>query len=211
MRSLVLRKVMIVLLAAGALGGCRHLQSGSSSSTSSPAPVAGKLEIRNNALSLLCDLLEDEKNLSKLLLIKRETDELDRLVKNISSFAGAGVKELKQVAKADPSLNLKALALPSGETAAREAIAKTKASALLHSSGTDFEFNLLLTQIQALSYGTHLARIAAENEPDANRARQFSDLAAEMQRLYEETVRLLRARAVPVTQDRKVKPGPATR
>jgi hypothetical protein len=200
MRPSVLCKFVALLLAAGVLGGCRHLQSNSPSS--SPERVAGKLEIRNNAASLLYDLLEDEKNLSKLLIIKRETDELDRLVKSISSFAAAGVKELKRVAKADPSLSLTTLALPSGETATREAIAKAKASALLHSSGADFEFKLLLTQVQALNYGAHLARIAAENEPDPNRSRQFSDLGAEMQRLYEETVHLLRARASPARQRR---------
>jgi hypothetical protein len=101
------------------------------------------------------------------------------------------------MAKDDPSLALESLALPSGEVATRKAIAKTKASSLLHSSRTDFEFKLLLTQVEALSYGLHLAKVAAEHEPNAERSRRFSDLGAEMERLYQETARLLQARAVP--------------
>jgi hypothetical protein len=180
----------------GVLSGCQTLERDSSPKP----PVAGNLETRNNAASLLYDLLEDEKQLSKILLIKRETDELDRLVKGISSFAAAGVKELNQMRKADPSLDLKAVALPSGEVATREAISKTKANSLLHSSGTDFEFNLLLTQVQALNYGAHLARIAAATESSAERSRQFSDLGAEMQRLYDQTIGLLHARAAPASR-----------
>ena len=201
MRRLVMLRLTVLLLASAVLSGCRSL----APSPSPLAAVAGKLQTRNNAASLLYDLLEDEQNLSKLLLIKRETDELDRLVKNISSSAAAGVKELKRMSKADPTLDLKALALPSGEVATRKAISKSKASSLLHSSGADFEFKLLLTQVQALNYGAHLTRIAAENEPNPEHAREFSALGAEMERLYQQTVHLLQERAVPVSRERSTR------
>lgn len=55
-----------------------------------------------------------------------------------------------------------------------------------------FEFQLLLTQAEALSYGLHLAQVAAENEPQTERAREFSSLSAELEQLYEQVLALLR-------------------
>src|ERR1700759_2766085 len=60
------------------------------------------LQTRNNALALLDDLLNDEKNLSKLLIVKRNSDELGRLVENISKTAGKGAEMIQSIAKNDP-------------------------------------------------------------------------------------------------------------
>ena len=147
---------------------------------------------RNNSLALLDELLNEEKNLSLILLIKRESVELNRLVKNISATAGRGAKRLQALMKRDPTLQLPGNGLPPGEKATREAIAKTKQHALLHSKGAEFEFQLLLTQAEALSYGVHLAQVAAENEPQTERAREFSNLSAELDQLYEQVLALLR-------------------
>lgn len=158
-------------------------------------PAAQAEFVRNNAASLLYDLLNEEKNVSKVLLIKRERDELDRLIKTISTVAGDAVKNLEQLAKSDPTLNLKAPALPAGEKATREAISKTKTSQLLGSSGPEFEFQLLLTQVEALSYGSHLARVAGENSANAAQRNEFSRLSVQLRDLFEQSIALLKAPA----------------
>ena len=81
--------------------------------------------------------------------------------------AAAQGKLLDQLTNADPGLNLHAMNLPPGEQAARYAEAKSKEHELLLSSGPHFEFNLLLTQAEALNYGWHLAKVAAENAPES--------------------------------------------
>jgi hypothetical protein len=40
--------------------------------------------------------------------------------------------------------------------------------------------------------GTHLASVAAENEPQAERAREFSDLSSRLKLLYEQVITRLR-------------------
>jgi len=158
-----------------------------------PPETAKKLAMRNNAASLLDQLLGDEKGAHYILLIKGHREELQQLIKKISATADAGAGELAVMAKIDPALNLHALDLPAGEKATRAAIETTKEHELLFTSGADFEFTLLLTQADALSYGWHLAQIAADNSPDPAEAKAFAAQSNSLQDLYKQTVALMRS------------------
>jgi hypothetical protein len=152
------------------------------------------LSVRNNSLALLADLLGDEKNLSKILIVKHGSDELAKLVKDISQTSGDGAKTLELLVKTDSGLDLKRTNLPPGEAATRKAIAKTKESILLHSKDAEFEFQLLLTQSEGLNYGVHLAMVAAQNEPSAERVRDFLRLSTQLRDLHERVLAMLRAK-----------------
>ena len=80
----------------------------------------------------------------------------------------------------------KRIPLPPGEAATRDAIAATKKKKLLGQSGNEFELTLLLTQAQALSYGWHLAKVAAENEPQPDSARALAGMSEDTEHLYHE-------------------------
>jgi hypothetical protein len=124
------------------------------------------MQVRNNASSLLAQLLDEEKNVSKILIIKHASPEFSGLIKAISTAATDGGKRLKGLAQYDPTLDLTRQDLPAGEKASRDAEGKTEEYDLLFSSGANFEFTLLLTQAQALDYGSHLAKVAADNCAD---------------------------------------------
>jgi len=177
---------------AGIFCGCAQLPK-PAPVKNSPALSAEKLQMRNNSVSLLYDLLGDEKNVSKVLIIKGSRAAMHSLIEAISATTGDGAKRLEQLAKTDPTLNLHALELPPGEKATRDAIAKTEEKELLFSSGENFEFTLLLTQADALSYGWHLAKIAAENSADAAQIREFDSLNVALQDLYKQVVELIRS------------------
>jgi hypothetical protein len=158
------------------------------------APAAsGTAHVRNNAASLLYDLLGDEKNVSKLLIIKRDRPELGNVIKEIAATAGAAHHRLEKLAREDPTLNLKDTALPPGEKATRDAIAKKRAGELLRASGADFELKLLLTQAEALGYAEALAKVAAENEPSPERAKVFTAIGRQMSALHGKVLALLSA------------------
>jgi hypothetical protein len=190
--------ILIALVAACGVFGCRNAPSAAKKTdvpvegTNSVAATDLKTHLRDNCASLLLDLLNDEKNLDKLLIVKRESTGLNQLVKDISAAANAGAKKLEQLAIADHSLHLHAMALPSGEAATRDSISKAKASELLHAKGPEFEFKILLTQIEALNYGTHLAKVAGENESRPDQARQWFALGDELKGLHQRTLTLLR-------------------
>jgi len=178
------------------LCACQSLRSPSGPQTAEAASLEGKNSnspTRKNALALLDDLLGDEKNLSKILIIKHNSDELGKLVEDISKTAGDGAKMLESLAKSEPGLDLKRTDLPPGEAAARKAISKTKEQLLLHSKAAEFQFQLLLTQVEALSYGAHLAMVVADGEANPDRTREFLRLSARLRDLDERVLAMLRA------------------
>ena len=140
---------------------------------------------------MLYQLLNEEKNVSKLLIIKRDSRELNNLIKEISTASDKAADQLKQFSQQDGTLALDVIDLPPGEEATRNAIASTKKKELLGSSGDVFERALLLTQIQALNYAAHLAAVAADNDTNPARSAWLDSLSQEMKRLYSQCVELL--------------------
>jgi len=190
-----MRKFLAMLLAL-ALCGCQSFRSQSREEPTTNATESNnaKLPIRNNTLALLDDLLNDEKNVSKILIIKHNSDELGKLIKDISATAGDGAKTIEEFSKSMGDLDLKRLDLPPGEAATRKAISKTKEHLLLTSKDAEFEFQLLLTQVEALNYGAHLAMVVADSEKDPNGTREFLRLSAQLRDLRERVEAMLRQR-----------------
>jgi hypothetical protein len=185
---------LFLLCSLCACQSLRHSETAPPVESGTPEKSAADLQTRDNALALLDDLLNDEKNVSKVLIIKSNSDELGRLIKNISKTAGNSAVMLESLAKSEPGLDLKKLDLPPGEAAARKAISKEKEHVLLHSKDSEFEFQLLLTQVEALNYGANLALVAAENEPRASNTRELLALSAQLRDLHEQVLAMLRAK-----------------
>jgi hypothetical protein len=189
---------LFALLALCGLSGCQSPQPTTATPERAEPVSSGKKSFdavtRNNSLALLDELLNEEKNLSKILIIKSASPKLKRLVKDISAAAGTNADLLKLLMEKDPSLQLPGNGLPPGEKATRDAISKTKEHLLLHTKGVEFELQLLLTQSEALNYGVHLALVAADNESQPERARQFSSLSTQLKQLHEQVVAMLRTK-----------------
>jgi hypothetical protein len=154
---------------------------------------ANKIEVRNNAASLLADLFHEEKNVDKILIIKHNSPAFGQLIKSISKTAADGENKLEELAKNDKTLNLHALELPPGEKATREAISKTKEHEMLFSTGETFRLDLLLSQTDALDYGSHLAKIAAENSSSPEQEKEFHALDVALKNLFNRVVARIRA------------------
>ncbi len=174
----------ILSLALIAGGGC----------ATAPPPIASAPGIRSNAYSLLYDLLDQQRNVDKLLLVKLEKPELGVLIKAIAAASQQAEDRIRRIAREDRSIRLDATALPEGERETRRAIAHTKTKELLIPFNPDFELTLLLTQFEALSYATHLARIAAEHELDAPRREAMEEIGKRMEDLYRRTFALIQVK-----------------
>ena len=177
-----------MLSAAGVLTGCQSPKAASLSGSSAMRAT------RNNCYSLLHQLLAEEKDVSLLRFIKSERPDVKNLVKRIATTSGTGAKLLEKFAKNDPAIRLDDLRLPSGELGTREAIAATRQKELLSQAGDEFELTLLLTQTEALSYASHLAKVAAANEPQPDHARALAGISEDMANLYHEAFGLLLAK-----------------
>jgi hypothetical protein len=180
-----LRAIGLALLLA-ATGGCR-------TGPPSVTPVGDpSVALRNNAASLLYDLLGDERNVNKLLLIKRESPELRGLITTIASVCAGAQNRLDREAQSDPTLSLKSTDLPPGEDAMRKAESKARASLLLRSGGADFEFHLLFSQAQALGYAEQLALVASRDKSVPGTAEALANISEQMKILHQQVIAMLR-------------------
>ena len=142
--------------------------------------------------ALLDDLLGGEKNVSKLLIIKRDRPELKAIVKQISDKTGKAQKELEKLVKRDAHIDLKNQGLPPAELETRKSISKEKSKALLTEKGDDFELHLLLSQNEALTYGAHLAGTIAKTETDPKRTQFLQQLSRDLLDLHNKVFSMLR-------------------
>lgn len=177
------------------LSGCASFHD-----TSSKTPAQADLPGSSNSplqnkhgYALLYQLLGDEKNVSKLLIIKRERAELRDLIRDIAQRCGTAHEELERIAKADAGLDVKTNGLPAVEIGTRDAIGKAKAKQLLTESGKEFELRLLITQHEALTYGSHLAATVAKSETNPERAQILRRLASDLEVLESRVTSMLLA------------------
>jgi hypothetical protein len=151
----------------------------------------------NHGYALLADLCGNEKDVSKLRLLKRERPELNTLLREIAATNRVAYEALQKFAKSDRALNLKELGLAAEEVAARKAISDFKQNAILSSKGKELELQLLLDQNEALTYGSQLARVIAQAESDSQRRAFLEQLAASLARLQERVLRMLSSAYMP--------------
>ena len=142
--------------------------------------------------ALLDDLLGDEKNVSKLLIIKRDRPELKDLVKSISDKTGKAHKELEKLTKNGAHIDLRNQGLPNAEVETRKSISKEKSKALLAEKGDDFELHLLLTQNEALTYGANLAGTVAKTETEPKRIQFLQQLSGDLSDLRNKVFTMIR-------------------
>ena len=134
-----------------------------------PAPPRAVGAASRHGYALLYQILGQERQVSKLLIIKQERDALETVIDAISEDCGAAYDRLGELAKETPRLDLSDTGLPVAELRTREAIAATRQDQLLAASGRELELQLLLSQNEALTYSAHLADTLARSEPDPAR------------------------------------------
>ena len=183
--KIILPLLAALLSVACVLTGCQ------SPKATPPSPSSAAQATRNNCYSLLHQLLNEQKDVSILRFIKWEHTDVKNLVKRIATTSGTGARLLEEFAKDYSSISLDDIRLPPGELATRDAIGSTKEKELLSQTGDEFQLTLLLTQTEALSYASHLAKVAGENESQPDRARALAGLSEDMQNLYHEVFALL--------------------
>ena len=186
----LIEKILIGGILAGVICGCSSVHSGA---LMAPPAKPTQIQIRNNAASLLYDLLNDEQNVDKVLIVKKASPDVEALIKLIAANAATDRSELGGLATNDPALNLQVMDLPPGETAAREATARTQEHDLLLSTGANFEFNLLYSQAEAQSYGSQLAGVAAKNAERPDEVQTFDHISKDMNQFDQQVLSELRS------------------
>ena len=177
------RRLLAFVLVAASLG-CAS--SGGPSRTQEARASPG------HGYALLYEILGQERQVSRLLVIKGEREALETIIQAIAETCGKAYERLEALGKADPGLELADTGLPSEEVKTRKAIAATRRDQLLAASGRELELQLLLTQNEALTYMVHLADTLSRSESDPARLAFVRDLWKDLTQLQEDVLALVR-------------------
>ena len=175
-----------LLVCALAMTGCVTVQK------VLPTTAWRQARVRNEGYSLLYQLLSQESNVAKILIIKHADQPIADIIKEIASTCGQAKQELDAFYKNDRHLNLALPSLPQVEQQTRAAIESTVTKQLLFSSGKRFEVRLLFTQAEALNYAAHLAQVLHEQEDNPDRKNFLATLSQRCTKLHDRAIDLLK-------------------
>ncbi len=145
----------------------------------------------NDGYSLFYDFCNQESQLSYLLWIKTTPPDIADYAKRISETAKDDMAILKKFGVSDSALRLDKVSLPSFEIDVRKSMADDRKQQLIwKSSGAAFAQAIAMTQSEVTNYGSHVAKILAATEPDADRARAMQKICDKWTALHVEAYKL---------------------
>lgn len=147
---------------------------------------------RNHGYALLYQTIESETKVAQVLTIKRPRPEVADLLRDISAMARDAQDRLVAFAELDDALGYDDHGLPYIEGRTRDLITATTTSAILFNSRRTFEYFMLKSQHEALSYIMHLAQALRELDDDQARQAYLGELAEQAKELHERVVALLK-------------------
>jgi len=144
--------------------------------------------------SLLYFAVSEQKWADKVLLVKFESADLERVVTRIAKYAAALKPRLEDLAKRYPAIHLEPPPPTEVEQRARRAQYHERLRDMLGASGRDFEREMLLTQYASLDELRHLAAVMVEVETGENRRTFWKEVQTEFDAEYGGVLDLLRRR-----------------
>jgi hypothetical protein len=157
-----------------------------------PTTAWRQARVRNEGYSLLYQLLSQENNADKILIIKHADSPIADIIKEIANTCGQARKELDLFHEKDRHLNLEMTHLPEMEQKSRAAIQSTVTKQLLFSSGKTFEVRFLFTQAEAMNYASHLAQVLHDQEENPVRKEFLATLSKRCTTLHDRVMVLLK-------------------
>jgi hypothetical protein len=179
---------LFTLMALGLIAGSGIL-------AASDQALSKEQKDRNGGYYLLHDLLDQEADVDKIMLVKNAPPEIGHFTKTISALASESLATLDKLKSQDSTLNFDKNPLPAIEIEVRKSITDDKEHQLLFGTkGPAFVRALLVSQIQAGNYAKHLAKVLAQHESGDTRA-ALEKMADQWSRQVEKAYSLLESDA----------------
>ncbi len=153
-----------------------------------------KARYRQNGYGLLYKLCEQEQPLDLILIVKTTPKEVGDFLHQVSAAAKQDVNALDELQGHDKALTFAYRGLPQFEEDTRNSIRDDKQHMLLFvDTGSAFTRAILVTQIEAGTYGMNLAKVLAGAEPNAHRAAVVRQIGERWEKLRNRAYALLNA------------------
>ena len=150
-----------------------------------------QFRVRNEGYSILYQLIRQESDVAKILIIKHADRPVAEVIKEIASTCTQAKHDLDSFYEIDPHLSFEMSDLPKVEQQTRAAIESTVTKQLFFSSGKIFESRLLFTQAESLNYAAHLAEVLHDREDNPDRKKFLAAFAHRCTALRAKVITLL--------------------
>lgn len=142
---------------------------------------------------LFHSLADDETNVPMLMIVKHAPKEIAQFSDEMGQVAKKSVAAMDRFRDYDSSLRFDENPLPAIEQDVRNSIKADKQHQLLFgTSDSEFVPTFLISQIEAATYATHLAKVLSEQETDSGRAKTLQNLSNDWGIARARAYRLLR-------------------
>ena len=146
----------------------------------------------NDGLFLLHYVLDQEKDLDLILIVKSTPDSVGTFVKHIAQTAKDDLALLDRMQAGDRYLTRDHNPLPALEIEAREGIKADKQHLLLFgTTGRAYGRLLLVTQIEAGNYMVNLTKAMTSGEKDPDRVKTLLHISAQWGAIRDQSLHLL--------------------
>lgn len=163
-------------------------------STELPPPDQGNNQSRDAGYRVLKKLLEDEKHLKTLRIVKDviTLGETSRpsvtLIEDIAGTSSRSLEEMDELIKLEPGIMLDKAGPTQLGGKILDALRKSTAKDLITASGDDFEVSLIISQAQVLRLISQLLKELSQLEPNTTRQAWLVDLADRYEDFYQRAV-----------------------
>lgn len=146
----------------------------------------------NYGYALLHHLCDEESQVDMIMIVKTTPPDVAHLAHEISKSAKEDLDILDHFADHDPALRFGQRGLPKIESQTRDSIKAEKQHFLLFGTkDKDFAQALLLTQVEASTYGENMAKVMADNEANPHRAEGLRHISRSWEAIKEKAYALL--------------------
>lgn len=156
-----------------------------------PANNGGRFRKRNEGYSLLYNLMKDDSDVGKIFIFKHASDMVGDLIRSVGHACQDTKKQMDQFQKSDRHIEFDVADLPNLEKRGRDIESKAVEHALLHSSGKEFELQIVYSQAKATRYAIDLCKALEEVEDNQDRKKFLEDTAHRFQDLNDKLMQLL--------------------
>jgi hypothetical protein len=146
----------------------------------------------NHGYSLLHHLCEQEKQVDLILMVKTTPPAVAAFLHEVAKSADSDMAVLDHMAAHDSAIRFNDQGLPLIESKTRDSIKADKQHMLLFGTkDTDFAKTLLITQVEAGTYGMNMASVMADEESNGHRATELRRISSRWEKIRNKAYALI--------------------
>jgi hypothetical protein len=191
----------VVIGLAGVAGAC------ASDSTPQQTEAQNQRAILNEGYSILYDHVSSLAKLDLIFIIKSESEPVNELTNDVTSYADSLRTTLERVAQDYPAVNIELDPVPEIEKRTRGAVTKDRVlsfAPVVGLTGESFDRRVLQSQEGLLNQLRFMAKELANEEPEASLKEIWTNAHTRFEQLYARVLDMLREKYYINTGERKV-------